>query len=229
MRFIVLAFALLAFGLYLSQPQAFGRKDNFQSSNNGRVVIHQPGSGKMNIGEITAAGAELFDSVAGRLFDSAPEAPQSAANPAVGVAEAALDTLDSPATPLILSTTQQPDLTSYNGRLDAIYTALTHNQKSATTAMQDATKSCLSSGSSDILVNYFVQIVQITANTAQQPDSEKPAYFAENSAPLTNLIKVWLSSLPAEDSALATAELESWATRPIELVACHTAWLGQAH
>jgi len=227
MRFILMAIALMGVGLYLANPQAFGAKGKFNTSNAGHVVVNQRGAARVDLGKIEASGAALFGKIASSLSDSpAPESPQSQpAAATTDVASAVPSTPETPASSKILSAIEAPDLSTYNGRLAAIYTALNQNPEQTSAAMHDATKACLSPGASDILVNYFVQMVQLTAKTAHHPLVEQAAYFKTNSAPLTNLVKVWLGSLPEAESTIATQELQSWAARPVQLVACHFNWL----
>ncbi len=231
MRFILMAVALFCVGFYISDPQAFGKKGNFNSSVNGHVAVNRRGS-SLSLDKIGTAGAELFGKIAATAQDAAAPSPENQSESGAVLASAAPvapDTpLDAPVTSHILSAIEEPDLNSYNGRLAAIYTALNKNQSQTEAAMHAATKTCLRPGSSDILVNYFVQMVQLTAKTAHRPVVEQAAYFKTNSAPLTNLVKIWLGSLSSEESAIATAELQNWAARPVELVACNMAWLGQS-
>jgi hypothetical protein len=224
-----MAVALFCVGFYISNPQAFGGKGNFNISNNGHVAVNRRGVASLDLGKIGSAGTALFGKIAETVQGSPTETEANQSESGAQLAENTPETADSPqqeaTSSQILSAIEEPDLTSYNGRLAAIYTALNKNPDATGTAMHAATKACLKPGSSDILVNYFVQMVQLTAKTAHRPVVEQADYFKRESAPLTNLVKIWLGSLPTEEGAAATAELQNWAGRPIELVACNMAWL----
>ena len=231
MRFILLAAMLIGFGWYLSHPQVFGRKGIFQPANNGRVVIHKLGTTDIDIDGLSAAGADLFGKITESIFDTNSPSSEDSAEPlteqASAAPEAASNSVEESAQTQMLSAIQQADLSTYNGRLNAIYSAINNNQNETTAAMSEAIAACLSPESSSVLVNYFVQMLQVTAITAQQPEAAQASYFEVNSAPLTDLIKAWLISLPAEEGAKATKELQNWAARPVELVACNLVWLDQ--
>ncbi len=218
MRFIFLAFALFGVAFYVSNPQVFGSKRTFQTSENGRIVRNQTGGNNVDLAAIGEYGAELFNKFTKSADDSAPEGSATAQNSTQPASQP-----DSQ----ILSAIQTPDLSTYEGRLAAISVAMQNNPETTNTAMRSATTACLGAQTSPILANYFAELVQLVAQTSQLPSTAQAASFQPKSAALTALLKAWLASLPEAERAAATQELQNWAGRSADLVACHVAWLSE--
>lgn len=236
MRFILLAFALLGVAFYISNPEVFGAKRNFQIAENGRVVPNQTGGANFDFAKIGEFGGEMFDMLLGSDTDSVESAASSAQNAATDGVTPLIETASatpaqtaiSETPPMMLSAIQTPDLGSYDGQLAAIARALQDDPMTASANMRAATVACLDAQAPAVLANYFVGIVQLIAETSQLPEAEQTANFTSKSQPLTELVKAWMASLPAAQRGQVTQELQNWAGRPTELVACHQPWLTKA-
>ncbi|MBL1436587.1 MAG: hypothetical protein COB08_010365 [Rhodobacteraceae bacterium] len=218
MRFILLSIALFGLVLYISNPEAFGKKREFKLSVGGRIVREEPKGATIDFAKIGDFGVEMYES----FFDSPDD---SASNDTIVLA--GNDQTSAPNGPetQILSAISAPDITTYSGQVSAISFAMHADPVGTTTQMQAAMKACLPHQYPEPLTNYFVGLVQVVSETAQLPLAEQTANFREESAPLTQALRAWLQFLPEDQRAENTLLLQDWAARPKDLVACHISWL----
>ncbi len=247
MRFILLAFALLAAIFYISNPQAFGVKQNFKVSGNGRVERNLTGGANVDFTKIGEFGANLFNDFMETGTDSVEDLQTNAQNG--GLINGALPNGALPnerqslaritATPTpqvqpetadtnILSAIKSSDLTSYDGRLTAIATAMSNDPVTTSAEMNIAMNACLNVETSTVLSSYFVGLVQLVAETSQLPAGQRADNLKVKSQPLNSLLNAWVSSLPKNERSATIQTLQNWAGKPTELVACHMEWLRTA-
>ncbi len=219
MRYIILALALIGAALYISNPQAFGVKQKFQLSENGRVVSRAPERSRFDFTIIGDLGTELYEKFAASPSDSASAEGMDAAS---GQEDTALNGTET----LTLSAIGTSDVATYEGQLSAIAAAMRNAPDATTAQMRAATQACLPAQAPEPLANYFTELVQVVAHTAQLPQAQQVESFKAQSAPLTQALKAWLKFMPEDQRAANTAILQDWAAQPKDLVACHLAWLG---
>jgi len=218
MRFIILALALIGVALYISNPQAFGVKQKFQLSENGRVMSRAPERPRFDFTIIGDLGVELYEKFTASPSDSASVNEVEIAS---GQDNTPLNGIESQT----LSAIGSPDVTTYEGQLSAIATAMQNAPEATTTQMRAATRACLTAQAPEPLANYFAGLVQVVAQTAQLPQAQQVESFKAQSAALTQALRGWLQFMPEDQRAANTRILQDWAARPKDLVACHRAWL----
>lgn len=218
MRFILMSLALFGIVLYISNPEAFGKKREFKLSVGGRIVREEPKGATIDFTKIGIFGVEMYE----KFFVTPDDSPSNAAVALAGNEQAGPE---NGAESQILSAIGNPDLATYSGQIAAISVAMQADSAATTTQMQAAMTSCLPNHAPEQLANYFVGLVQVVSETAQLPLAEQANNFSEQSAPLTQSLRAWLQFQPEDQRAENTRVMQDWAARPKDLVACHIGWL----
>ncbi len=218
MRFILLAFALIGIIFYITNPQAFGVKKKFELSTGGHVVRNETGGANFDFTIIGDFGASLLGKLTAAPDDSANSAPADVASIAAFAPAGNKKNL-------ILSAISSPDVGTYQGQMAAISQALQADPTATAAEMQTAMQACLPDRAPPQMINYFVGLVQVVAQTSQLPQAQQADSFRKYSEPLTQTLKVWLQLLPEDQRAANTLVLQDWAARPKALVACNQTWL----
>lgn len=227
MRFILIAIGLLGLALYISNPQSFGAKKKFELSTDGRVARNDKGKPEVDFGKVAEYGASLFEIVLGR----APDSPSDSSAPPPATAPIIAATAETPApekpdNSRMLSAINAPDLSTREGQMLAITTALQADPAGTATLMQSAMQACMPENTPPQLVNYFTGIVQAVSQTAQLPTAQQAESFARTTEPLNTALKAWLKFMPEAQRSANTGILQYWAARPNDLIACNLPWLG---
>ncbi len=218
MRFILISIALFGLVLYISNPEAFGKKKKFEIVVGGRYVREEPKAATLDFEKIGIFGVEMYE----RFFASPDD---SVSNEVIELAAIEPTVLLDATGTHILSAIDTPDIATYSGQVAAIWLAMQANAEATTTQMRAAMQVCLSNQAPEPLANYFAGLVQVVAEIEQLPQAQQADNFREKSAPLTQDLRVWLQLLPEDQRAANTLVLQDWAARPKDLVACHIGWL----